>query len=284
MADTLVGLIEDGKDITTHLMDTEKERFEVCEGVIRKGLNTFLEVGQSLAEIRDNRLFREDYPKYTFEKYCKEVWDLSRGHAYRQIDSYQTIQNLESKCLQLETFSKTDPDQPQDEDTPKCTDCGFREALAAKTKGVKIPNEYGKCIRPEGLCEKHSKAIDSPGQQEIILPINEAQTRPLTKLSPDDQVKAWGVVLAELNEGKKLTAALVGKAVKGVRGEVVKKNIEKTKKQVESTQLVSGLFKKQYQVLVDIISEERNNDWKSMKRTEVVKYFKALIKIVESDD
>ena len=81
-----------------------------------------------------------------------------------------------------------------------------------------------------------------------------------------------------------MTAALVSKAVKDVRGEVGKKRILDTKKKVEATQLVSNLFKKQYQMLVEVISEERNNDWKSMKRTEVVKYLKALIKIVESDE
>ncbi|MCP3941431.1 MAG: hypothetical protein GY710_08115 [Desulfobacteraceae bacterium] len=231
MADTLGGLIEEGKDITIHLMDEEKIRFEVCKGIIKKGLNTFLEVGRALAEIKDNRLYREAYPKYTFEKYCKEAWDISRGRAYQQINGFETIALLESKMSTIVDISENDPDQ-----------------------------------------------------QQIILPINEAQTRPLTKLSPNDQVKAWGVVLEQLNDGKKLTAALVSKAAKGVQKKVVKKNIEQTRKKVESTQLVSNLFKKQYQVMLDIISEERNNDWKSMKRTEVVKHLKALINIVESDD
>ncbi|MCP3940038.1 MAG: hypothetical protein GY710_00955 [Desulfobacteraceae bacterium] len=283
MPETAREFIEEGKDITIHLMDEEKVRFEVCEGIIKKGLNTFLEVGRALAEIRDNRLFREAYPKYTFEKYCKEVWDLSKGYAYQQIGGYETVALLESKLSAIADNFKSETKQISDQPEEKCTDCEHRKAMANKTKGVKIPNEFGKCTRPGGLCEKQIQTESSP-QQQIILPINEAQTRPLTKLSPDDQVKAWGLVLEQLNDGKKLTAALVSKAAKGVQKKVVKKNIEQTRKKVESTQLVSNLFKKQYQVMLDIISEERNNDWKSMKRTEVAKHLKALIKIVESDD
>ena len=151
MADTLVELINEGKDITEHLTDSERDRFEASESVIHKGLRTFIEVGRALADIKNSRLYREAYPGYTFEKYCKEVWDLSRGHANRQIDSYQVIQNLKSKCLQLETFSENAPEQTQDQEE-KCTGCPHRKALAnTKYKGVKIPNEHGKCTRPEEI-------------------------------------------------------------------------------------------------------------------------------------
>ncbi|MBU0972642.1 MAG: hypothetical protein KKC20_18495 [Proteobacteria bacterium] len=271
-------------DITIHLSEPEKVRFEECEGIIKKGLNTFLEVGRALAEIRDNRLYREAYPGYTFERYCKNVWDLSKGYANQQIGGYQTVILLESKMAAIAAISETDPEAPQDQTEEKCMDCEFRKALANKAKGVKIGIASGKCTRPEGLCEKHSQPASPPMQQEIILPINEAQTRPLTKLSPDDLFKAWCLVLEQLRAGKTLTAALVNKAAKGVKGEAVKKRIINTKKKVDATPLVSTQFKRQYQVLLDIISEERNNGWKNMKRTEVVKHLKSIINIVESDD
>ena len=70
MADTLVELIQEGKDITEHLTDSERDRFEVCESIVHKGLSTFIEVGGALADINNNRLYREAYPGYTFEKYC----------------------------------------------------------------------------------------------------------------------------------------------------------------------------------------------------------------------
>ncbi|MBU3951001.1 MAG: hypothetical protein KKF12_12175 [Proteobacteria bacterium] len=264
------------------MSDPEKVWFEKCEGIIKRGLNTFLEVGQALAEIRDNRLYRETHKDWPH--YCKDVWDLTKRYADMQIQAHETVILLESKWEQLFPFQKTDPETPQSESEEKCTDCEYRKAMANKAKGIKIGMASGKCTRPEGLCEKHSQPASPPIQQEIILPINEAQTRPLTTLSPDDQVKAWGLVLEQLNAGKKLTASLVSKAVKGVKGEAVKERFIDTKKKVEGSPLVSNQFKRQYQVLLDIISDERNNGWKNMKRTEVVKHLKSMIKIVESDD
>ena len=67
MAETVVELIQEGKDITVTLTDSEKVRFKECESVIKKGIGTFLEVGRALAEIHDNRLYRETHK--SFKKY-----------------------------------------------------------------------------------------------------------------------------------------------------------------------------------------------------------------------
>lgn len=292
MAETLVELIQEGKDITEHLTDSERERFESCESVIDKGLNTFLGVGQALADIRDNRLYRETHNK--FEKYCKEVWDLSRGYADRQIGGYETMRLLESKCRQLATKmtpigvkNETGMSEITDEKWEcfdLCLDCEHRKAMANRAfKGVNIPGAPGKCTRPGGLCEKVTAAEPSEPCQEIILPINEAQTRPLTKLSPDDQVKAWGIVLEQLNEGKKLTAALVSKAAKSIKGKTVKDTVKKAKETVETTSLVSPIFRKQYQVMLDIISAERNTDYATSSPKEMVRWFNEAINIIKMD-
>ncbi|MBU1193992.1 MAG: hypothetical protein KKE62_01835 [Proteobacteria bacterium] len=278
MAETLVQMIQEGKDISTTLTDTERERFDVCEQVIKKGLGTFLDVGCSLAEIRDNRLYRETHK--TFEKYCKEIWDLSKGYATQQICGYEAVTLLESKMVAIATKNKSeDTDQGEE----KCTDCPHRKALANKDKGVKIPGEFGKCTRPEGLCEKHTQPED-PARQEIVLPINEAQTRPLTKLAPDDQVKAWGLVLQWLNDGKKLTAGLVNKAAKEVKGEAIVRKVANTQQAVDKTTLVSQIFKKQYQVMLDVISAERNTNYATSSPKVMVQYLEKMIEVIKMDN
>lgn len=60
-------------------------RLESCEAVIERGMQTFMEVGQALAEIRDSRLYREQFE--TFEDYCHQRWGLSRSRAYQMIDA-----------------------------------------------------------------------------------------------------------------------------------------------------------------------------------------------------
>jgi len=314
MTKNRVELIRAGVDITETLTDEEKSLLGVCEQAIEADLKGFIAVGRALADIRDNRLYRETHK--TFEKYCKNRWDIGRGYADRQISGYETLALLEHKMtpigvkkppesspdmnlgidpINLDDFADkyvASYDERMAEAGSMCVSCGHRKAMVSKTKGVKIPGQHGKCTNPDGMCPDYKEAAlkaaqgdmgDAGSEQhEIILPINEAQARPLTKLKdPDDQVKAWGIVLEQLNQGKKLTAALVNKAVKEVRGEVVRKKKDSQKKELESTQLVSNLFKKQYQVLLDIISGESNNGWKASSKKEVVTWLKNLVKTTE---
>jgi N6-adenosine-specific RNA methylase IME4 len=51
-----------------------------------------------------------------------------------------------------------------------------------------------------------------------VLPTNERQTRPLTKLAPEDQVKAWAKVIETAPEGK-ITAKVVLEAAKEIQQE-----------------------------------------------------------------
>ncbi|MEH0020870.1 MAG: hypothetical protein V6Z89_14540 [Desulfobacter sp.] len=242
MAETAVELMQQGKDITKFLTDLEKARLNKCERVIREGFNIFLDVGHALAEIRDSRLYRETHN--TFERYCKEVWDFSKQHAYNQIYGYETITLLEKKSQQLLTFSGAGP-------------------------------------------ENGETCANASANDRVLLPFNEAQTRPLVKLkNPDDRVKAWSMVLENLNRNPKakLTASLVSKAVKQVKGGAARERVKETKQAVETTDQLSSQFKNQYQVILDILVLEKNNGWTTSKRKAVVKWLNALVAIAEGDE
>ncbi|MGO8683426.1 MAG: hypothetical protein ACLQUT_02430 [Thermoleophilia bacterium] len=62
------------------------------ETIIERGQQTFVEVGNALMEIRDQRLYRETHA--TFEAYCKERWGWSRISAYRHIEAAEVVQML----------------------------------------------------------------------------------------------------------------------------------------------------------------------------------------------
>lgn len=74
------------------LTTDEKGRLDELCGVIDRGIKTFFEVGMALWEIRDNRLYRETHP--TFEDFCRERWDISRGYANQNIAASQVVKNL----------------------------------------------------------------------------------------------------------------------------------------------------------------------------------------------
>lgn len=60
-----------------------------CEQRIERGLKTFIDVGQALAEIRDSRLYKGTHD--TFESYLEGRWGMSRAHAYRMISAAEVV-------------------------------------------------------------------------------------------------------------------------------------------------------------------------------------------------
>jgi hypothetical protein len=60
-----------------------------CEQKIATGLQTFVEVGNALATIRDNRLYRADHE--TFEAYCQERWNIKRSYAYSLMSAADVV-------------------------------------------------------------------------------------------------------------------------------------------------------------------------------------------------
>jgi hypothetical protein len=73
--------VTDLEDITLE----ESRDLVRLERVIDGGLQTFIEVGAALAEIRDRRLYRIEHK--TFEAYCRDKWNFSRVHAHRLISA-----------------------------------------------------------------------------------------------------------------------------------------------------------------------------------------------------
>lgn len=127
---------------------SERQELQRHEQIIQQGLNTFVEVGQALAAIRDSRLYREDYG--TFEDYCQSRWGMKERRAYQFMDAAKVIKELES-CTIVQ-----------------------------------------------------------------LLPATESQARPLTRLEPAEQVRAWELVIATAPEGK-ITAAHIQAVVDEVK-------------------------------------------------------------------
>ena len=72
----------------------DRRRLTELEGVIERGRQTFVEVGQALAEIRDQRLYRDTHG--TFEDYCRERWSMDRRNANRHIEAAAVVGRLGS--------------------------------------------------------------------------------------------------------------------------------------------------------------------------------------------
>lgn len=75
------------------LSAAEGQRLEQLEGVVRRGAQTFVEVGNALVEIKERKLYRNE-ERRTFEQYCKEVFDFSKSYASRQIKAAAVFENV----------------------------------------------------------------------------------------------------------------------------------------------------------------------------------------------
>ncbi len=57
---------------------TEQQQLSQHELVIERGLKSFVDVGNSLRDIRDLRLYRATHA--TFDVYCRERWGATKSH------------------------------------------------------------------------------------------------------------------------------------------------------------------------------------------------------------
>jgi hypothetical protein len=70
----------------------EKVMLEAAEKIIATGLKTFLQVGEALALVRDQRLYRQSHD--TFEDYCHSRWNITDRRARQLIDAAAVVTGL----------------------------------------------------------------------------------------------------------------------------------------------------------------------------------------------
>lgn len=236
-----------GTNITlTHLEQSELSRLEA---IIEKGQKTFVEVGSALIEIRDSGLYKQ---YGTFEKYCKERWGYARATAYRLIDSAKVKENLSpigDKALptnESQTRPLTHlPPKQQREVWKEAVETAPEGKVTAKhvgkvAKEVIRPKRYPKLPPPSnGMqfarmaimdlekitdddLERHQafasvkKWIEEHERTTLVdKPMPERQTRPLTRLEPEQQREASKKALETVPEGN-----MTGKHVQEIVNEI----------------------------------------------------------------
>ena len=85
----------DAKDLSAQsstLTDAEALELSSLEATVERSLKAFWEIGQALRQIRDRRLYRQDFS--TFEDYCTNRWEMSRRWAYQLIEAATVYENV----------------------------------------------------------------------------------------------------------------------------------------------------------------------------------------------
>lgn len=81
-------------EIDCNLSSDEVEVLASAEDTIQRGLTSFLDVGDALAQIRDDRLYRSEHR--TFEEYCNSRWGFAASRARQLIAAAELATDLQS--------------------------------------------------------------------------------------------------------------------------------------------------------------------------------------------
>jgi len=115
---------------------------------------------------------------------------------------------------------------------------------------------------------------------DFILPKNEAQTRPLTLLSKEQQPDAWK--LAVLITNGKPTALAVTKVVQ----EILEAQLDEDKKGLQDRLPkevnIPDDFSEQFNRLIEVLSMHRKSGWKEFNRKKALEYLHALEEYLNS--
>lgn len=75
----------------------ENTRLRHCEAVIERSMNSFYEMGVALREVRDSRLYKEDFN--SFEEYCEKKWAISKPYAIQTISASNVMDELNQVAM-----------------------------------------------------------------------------------------------------------------------------------------------------------------------------------------
>lgn len=78
--------------MSSALSKLETSTLSQCEEIIERGQETFIEVGNAMLRIRNERLYRAEFG--TFQEYCEARWHMSPRHAHRMIEAAEVAGNV----------------------------------------------------------------------------------------------------------------------------------------------------------------------------------------------
>lgn len=192
----------------------EGDRLAQCEATIRRGLHTFVEVGQALAEIRDSRLYRATHE--TFAAYLDDRWQISRTRAHELIsgaaavkalpESLFAIANTESKARELARVPEEERVQVLEQAAARASEAG-RKLTADDIRQAYMPTRPTRpVVRPKLQHPAHWPDI-STGVDAYTESCLSTAFHSLDSIRPASRAKAYGLVEQYLQQARNKTSS-----------------------------------------------------------------------------
>lgn len=173
---------------------SEVGRLAELEQVVETGLTVFVAVGNALLEIRDSRLYRQQFS--TFEAYCRERWGMVRQQANRLIQAAEVAENLEPIGSIPQTESQARPLTRLEPEVQREVWRDLVESTPVERITAKIVEEQAKGAEPLNYAVKQVKESIEPEQaQQQIIPIKEPKDPLVAEITK--KVKAGEITVIE---------------------------------------------------------------------------------------
>jgi hypothetical protein len=91
--------------MTDKLTTNEAAQLKRCETIIQSSKSAAYAFAEALREIRDSRLYRQDYS--SFDAYLAERWKITRGRANQEIRRMETMKALPESVSSMVTNERT---------------------------------------------------------------------------------------------------------------------------------------------------------------------------------
>lgn len=129
------------------------------EGVIQRGLQTFVEVANALAEIRDRKLYRTEHA--TFADYCKAKWSISDRRARQLMDAAEVVAEVsKSGTIVPKTESQA---RPLTRLKPGQRVAAWKDAVASSATGAPTAKQVKAVVSKD--THKQTEETKTPLQQ-----------------------------------------------------------------------------------------------------------------------
>jgi hypothetical protein len=178
------------------LTEVDLKRREQLESILQRGSMLFVDIGNALYEIRENRLYRDEFS--SFDAYCREKWGWSKAHSNRLVEAASVVRRITD---QRHTAS-ADRQANSEQLAPTGSIDGNSDQLAPTGSSDGNPGQSAPAGAGDDLPQ--TKTVEP-----VVLPISERQARELAKAPKDEQAEVWQEVV-------KTTAKPTAAAIKAV--------------------------------------------------------------------
>jgi hypothetical protein len=134
----------------------ERTTLNGLEDVVQRGIGTFMEVGTALQQIRESRLYRDEFA--TFAEYIETRWQMSKRHADRLIEAAE----VSATMAEMGPMGPTSERQaralaPLKNDPPAMAEAYVEASADGKATGRTIQKAVAKRVIPKPSATKPTK-------------------------------------------------------------------------------------------------------------------------------